>query len=450
LSGAGEMAPKITIIGAGSLVFTPHILADIAMSEDLKGVEVCLMDVDKERLDLMAKLSDRIVAERKADMTVGQSTNRAEALRKADYVVISISVGTDIEKLDVEIPAKYGFFTPVGDTTGPQGFPRALRHIPVIVDIAKDVQRICPDAFALNVTNPMTALCTAVRRTSGVNFVGLCVGIYGTKGFLAKLLNEKPEDLTLLAGGINHFTWAKEILVKGRDGYDRVQKAWDDIRRSQSKDEIIRKIRGHYVSFLLYEKLGLFPSPGDAHVAEFLPYFLREEAEKGASYGLTLYPKGTTYDPKWREEAWSRLVKWATGKGSIDELFKETFTEEALVIKVLESLVSGRNDFYEAVNVPNAGAIPGLSDDAVVEVPAIVGDVGVRPVHIGPLPEAIEAILRHQLSHVSLTVEAALTGDRKTALQALMMHPSVSSMEVAEKMLDELLERESKYLPQFR
>jgi len=449
LSEMGEMTHKITIVGAGSLVFTPHILADIAMSKDLKGVHVCLMDVDEKRLDPMAKLSDRIVAERKADMTVSQSTDRAEALRKADYVVISISVGTDIEKMDIEIPAKYGFHAPVGDTTGPQGFARALRHIPVMVDIAKDIQRICPDAFVLNVTNPMTALCTAVRRTSSVNIVGLCVGIYGTKSFLARLLNEKAEDMNLLAGGINHFTWIKEVLVRGRDAYDRLRKAWEDIERSKSRDEIIRKMRGHYVSFLLFEQLGLFPSPGDAHVAEFLPYFLREEVGKGASYGLTLYPEGTIYDPKWREEAWACLTKWATGKAPIDELFKETFTEETLVIRVLESLVSRRNDFYEAVNVPNAGAITNLPDDAVVEVPAVVGNVGVRPVHIGLLPKAIEAILRQQLAHIDLTVEAALTGDRKAALQALLMHPSVSSLEVAKKMLDELIEHESNYLRQF-
>ncbi len=450
MSEVGKVAPKITIIGAGSLVFTPHILADIAMSKDLKGVDICLMDIDEERLNLMAKLSNRIISERKADMTVSQSTDRTEALEKADYVVVSISVGTDIEKRDIDIPAKYGYFAPVGDTTGPQGFPRALRHIPVMIDIAKDIQRICPEAFVLNVTNPMTALCTAVRRNSSVNFVGLCVGIYGTKGFLARILNEKPEDINLLAGGINHFTWIKEILIRGRSGYDQLRKNLDDIIKSQDKDEIIRKCRGHYISFLLFDKFGLFPSPGDSHVAEFLPYFLTAEAERGASYGLSLYPKGTIYDPKWREQAWSNLVKWATGKSHIDELFRETFTEETLVIRVLESLISKRNDFYEAVNVPNAGAIPGLPDDTVVEVPAVVGNVGVKPVHIGPLPEAIEAILRQQLSHIDLTVEAALTGDRKIALQALLIHPSVRTLEDAEKMLEDFIKHEAKYLPKFK
>ncbi|MFB0503792.1 MAG: hypothetical protein ACETWE_08165 [Candidatus Bathyarchaeia archaeon] len=200
------MGPKITIIGAGSLVFTPHILADIAMSDDLRGSNVYPMDIDEERLNLMAKLSDRIIEERKADMAVDYSTERAEALRKADYVIISISVGTDIERLDVEIPMKYGLFTPVGDTTGPQGFARALRHIPVMVDIAKDIERVCPNAYVLNVTNPMTALCTAIHRTSSVDLVGLCVGIYGVKYFLARLLTEKPEDISVVAGGINHFT----------------------------------------------------------------------------------------------------------------------------------------------------------------------------------------------------------------------------------------------------
>jgi len=444
------MGPKIAIIGAGSLVFTPHILADIAMSDDLRGSDVYLMDVDEERLNLMAKLSDRIIEERKADMAVYYSTERAEALRKADYVIISISVGTDIERLDVEIPMKYGLFTPVGDTTGPQGFARALRHIPVMVDIAKEIERVCPNAYVLNVTNPMTALCTAIHRTSSVNLVGLCVGIYGVKNFLAKLLTEKPEDISVVAGGINHFTWVKEMFIRGKSAYERLQEVWNNIKRSHSKEEMMEKLAGYYVSFLLYDKFGLFPSPADAHVAEFLPYFLREEAGRGALYGLTLYPEGTIYDPMWREQAWSRLVKWAAGEASTDELFKGEFTEETLVIRTLESFVSGRNDFYEAANVPNLGAISNLPEEAIVEVPVVAGAVGVRPVHIGPLPEAIVGMLRQQLAYVNLTVDAALTGDRKIALQALLTHPLGPTLEVAERMLGDLIKHESKYLPQFK
>lgn len=444
------MGPKITIIGAGSLVFTPHILADIAMSDDLAGSNVYLMDVDEERLSLMAKLSDRITQERKADMAVDYSTERAEALRKADYVIISISVGTDIERLDVEIPLKHGIFTPVGDTTGPQGFARALRHIPVMVDIAKDIERVCPNAYVLNVTNPMTALCTAIHRISSVYLVGLCVGIYGVKNLLARLLSEKPEDVSLVAGGINHFTWVKEMFIRGKSAYDRLQEVWNNIKRSYSKEEMMEKLAGYYVSFLLYDKFGLFPSPADAHVAEFLPYFLREETDRGALYGLRLYPEGTIYDLKWREQAWSRLVKWAAGEASMDELFKGEFTEETLVIRTLESFVSERNDFYEAANVPNLGAISNLPEEAIVEVPVVAGAVGVRPVHIGPLPEAIVGMLRQQLAYVNLTVDAALTGDRKIALQALLTHPLVPSIEVAEKMLGDLIKHESKYFPEFK
>lgn len=444
------MSPKIAVVGAGSLVFTPRILADIAASENLGGSSIYLMDIDDERLSLMAELAERIIDERKVDMKVDYSTDRAEALKKADYVVISISVGTEVEELDVKIPKKYGMYAPVGDTTGAQGFARALRHIPVMVDIAKDIERICPDAYVLNVTNPMTALCTAMHRTTDINLVGLCVGIYGTKNFVAQALDEKPEDVNLLAGGLNHFTWIKEILVRRRDAYDRLQKFWEDIKESRNKEEMIKMLRGHYVSFLLYDKFGLFPSPGDAHVAEFMPYFLTEKAEKGASYGLSLYPKGTIYDPEWREHAWSNLVNWATGKTSMDELFKGTFTEETLVIRTLESLVSNRNDFYEAGNVPNAGAITNLPDDAVVEVPVLVGNVGVRPVHIGPLPDAIETVLRQQITHVNLTVNAALEGDQKLASRALLTHPSLTTLEVAEKILDDFIKYEGKYLPQFR
>ncbi|MBO3842667.1 MAG: hypothetical protein FGF48_09690 [Candidatus Brockarchaeota archaeon] len=444
------MTVKITVIGAGSLVFTPNILADIAKSSVLAGSEVCLMDIDEERLGLMAKLADRIVREKKTDIAVDTTTDRVEALRNADYVIISISVGTDVERLDVEIPVKHGLYTPVGDTTGPQGFARALRHIPVMVDIAKDVEKICPSAYVLNVTNPMTALCTAMLKASRINLIGLCGGIYSAKSFIARFLNVDPEAVSLIAGGINHFTWIKEIFVRGEKAYPRFREAWENAKKKYGKTEMLEKFRGHYVSLLLYDKLGLLPSPSDSHIAEFLPFFIREERAYGASYGLTLYPEGTIYDPKWREEAWSQLVKWAVGGAPLDELFARTFTEETLVIRVLESLASNRDDFYEAVNIPNMGSIPGIPGDAVVEVPGVVGNIGVKPVQVGPLPEAITMFLRQQLTHVGLTVDAALTGDRGLALQALLTHPSTPTLEAAENILDDLIRYEAKYLPQFK
>ncbi|MEM3647013.1 MAG: hypothetical protein QW334_02575 [Thermofilum sp.] len=444
------MAGKITVIGAGSLVFTPNILADIAKSSVLAGSEVCLMDIDEERLGLMARLADRIISERKPDITVDTTTDRAEALRNADYVIISISVGTDVERLDVEIPVKHGLYAPVGDTTGPQGFARALRHIPVMVDIAKDVEKICPGAYVLNVTNPVTALCTAMLKASRINVVGLCVGIYSAKSFIARLLNVDPEAVSVIAGGINHFTWIKEMFVRGENAYPRFREAWENAKKKYSKPEMLEKFRGHYVSLLLYDKFGLLPSPSDSHVAEFLPFFIREDRACGASYGLTLYPEGTIYDSKWREEAWSQLVKLAVGGAPLDELFARTFTEETLVIRVLESLSSRRNDFYEAVNVPNMGSIPDVPGSAVVEVPGVVGSIGVKPVQVGPLPEAITMFLRQQLTHVGLTVEAALTGDRGLALQALLTHPSTPTLEAAENILDDLMRYEAKYLPQFK
>lgn len=444
------MAGKIAVIGAGSLVFTPNILADIAKSSVLAGSEVCLMDIDEERLGLMARLADRIISEKKPDISVDTTTDRAEALRNADYVIISISVGTDVERLDVEIPVKHGLYASVGDTTGPQGFARALRHIPVMVDIAKDVEKICPGAYVLNVTNPVTALCTAMLKASRINVVGLCVGIYLAKSFIARLLNVDPEAVSVIAGGINHFTWIKEIFVGGENAYPRLREAWENAKKKYSKTEMLEKFRGHYVSLLLYDKFGLLPSPSDSHVAEFLPFFIRGDRAYGASYGLTLYPEGTIYDSKWRGEALSQLVKWAVGGAPLDELFSRTFTEEKLVIRVLESLSSGRNDFYEAVNVPNMGSIPDVPGNAVVEVPGVVGSIGVKPVQVGPLPEAITMFLRQQLTHVGLTVEAALTGDRGLALQALLTHPSTPTLEAAENILDDLMRYEAKYLPQFK
>ncbi len=443
---------KIVLIGAGSLAFTPNLLSEMVLNEDLRGSTLGLVDIDAEKLGLMTKLAKRMVQERRADMEVQSSVNRREVLKDADFVIVTIAVGgPDAHDLDVSIPLKYGIYQSVADTVGPGGFSRALRHTPPLVEIARDMEELCPKAILLNETNPMTCLCTAVRHATKINIIGLCHGIVSTKAFLANFLGAKPEEAEVVAAGINHLTWILDFRIQGEDAYPLLKECW-----AQSRAEIgaTGKFRGqpfrYPISFKLFEIYGAFPSPGDRHIAEFYPYFLTEEAEGGRKYGLELYPEGTVYEAGWREKAWQRIVNWTEPGSSLDELFKRRAPgERSLVMNIITALVRKENKVFEAVNIPNEGFVTNLPREAIVEVPAVIGPSGTRGIYVGKLPGGVAATLQHRLLQQELTVEAALTGDRNLALQALLADPMVRSIEVAERLLADLLKAHAPYLLQF-
>ena len=444
---------KIVLIGAGSLAFTPNLLSEMVLNEELKGSTLGLVDIDAEKLGVMTKLAKRMFQERRADVEVQSSINRRDVLMDADFVIVTIAVGgSSTQDLDASIPLKHGIYQSVADTVGPGGFSRALRHIPPLVGIARDMEDLCPKAVLFNESNPMTCLCIAVRRATKINIIGLCNGIVSTKTFLANFLGAKPEEAEVVATGINHLTWILDFRVRGEDAYPLLKERW-----AQSRAEIgaTGKFRGqpfrYPISFKLFEIYGAFPSPGDRHIAEFYPYFLTEEAEGGKKYGLQLYPEGTIYEASWREKAWQRIMKWTEPGASLDELFERRAPgERSLVMNIITALARKENKIFEAVNIPNEGFVTNLPRGAVVEVPAVIGPSGTRGIHVSKLPEGVAATIQHRLIQQELTVEAALTGDRNLALQALLADPMVRSIEVAEKLLADLLKAHTPHLPQFQ
>jgi len=433
---------KIVVIGAGSLAFTPYILSQIVPSEDLKGSTVALVDIDEERLDLMTNLANRMISEKKADIKIESTTDRHKVLTGADFIIVTIAVGgPESHDFDGEIPSRYGIYQTVADTVGPGGFSRALRHVPVMVDIAHDIEDLCPDAVVFNETNPMTCLCDAVRRVTNVNIIGLCHGILGTKAFLARYVGEKPAEASTVAAGINHLTWILDYRIRGEDAYPRIRKQWE--KSCDPKD--------HPISFRLFDIYGIFPSPGDVHVAEFYPYFLRKEADGGQKYGLRQYPKGTIYAPEWREQVWQRVTRWSEAGSSLEDLWKSAAPgERSLVTDMIFSLTRKETKIFEAVNIPNRGFIANLPSGSIVEVPAVMGPSGTRGLYVGDLPKGVAATLQHRLMQQELTVDAALTGDRCLALQALMADPMIPSIETAEELLDDILKAQADYVPQFK
>jgi alpha-galactosidase len=439
----GKMAYKITIIGGGSSTFTPQLMQLFMQSQVLQGSTIALMDVDAQRLETMDTLCKLLVQKEGASLTVESTTDRRESLTGADFVISAISVGGfDAWEKDIEIPARYGIYMHVADSIGPGGIMRALRHIPPLVAVCKDLEEVAPNAWVLNYTNPATANCIAMRRSSTVKVVSLCTCsiIPRSAEYLAGWAGVEPEDLVVPApaGGLNHCAAILDLRLK--DGRDALP--------------LIQERITHPVLKWGLETYGLLPYCW-SHWMEFYPAMGRLVDEyQGRLQGLKM-KYGTTVHDMERERAralkWERLVeRLAQGEEeiSMDVLPKD---ESVQVVQLVEALIENRNEIH-VVNLPNGGAIDNLPAEAIVEVSALVGGYGIQPVHVGPLPEAVAATLRQHITVQELTVEAALTGDRRVALQAFLLDPQIASVLTPEDtavLLDELLEAHAEHLPQF-
>lgn len=435
---------KITLIGGGSSTFTPQLLQLFIASPALRGATISLMDIDQHRLGVMTTLSRLLIEKTGADLHVESTTDRRAALAGAAFVITAISVGGfDAWERDIEIPATYGIYMPIADSIGPGGIMRAFRHIPVLADVARDVAQLAPDAWIFNYTNPLTANCIAMRRVApAVNTVGLCTcsSIPRVPLYLAWYANIEPEELVLPApaGGLNHC--AAILALRLRDGRDAFP-----VLRERVVEPITRWV---------LETYRVLPYCW-SHWTEFYPSLSRlEEPYQGRLQGLKMQYGITVHDmahERERARHWEELAsRFAEGSAelSVDVLPKD---ETVQVVQIIEALVSGANEVH-VVNVPNRGAIPNLPAEAIVEVSSLVGAYGIRPLQVGPLPEPVAAVLRQHITAQELTVEAALRGDRKLALQAFLQDPRIAATltpQEAGKLLDEMLRAHAPFLPQF-
>ncbi|MBS7653523.1 hypothetical protein KEJ43_00410 [Candidatus Bathyarchaeota archaeon] len=440
---------KMVVIGAGSVAFTPGLLAEIATSEVFRGAEIGLVDIDEEKLEIVRKVASRVIGETRAELKIETSLDRRDLLKNADFVIITIAVGgvKGIET-DVKIAEKYGIYHTIADTVGPAGFSRSLRHIPPMIEICRDIETLCPNAVVFNEANPLTTLCRAARKMTRANVIGLCTGVRGPRHFIPGVVGCKPEELAFISAGVNHLTWILEARANGRDVYLVFKRRIKELR-----DEALKHSKPFhaFVSVELMETFGLYPVQGDHHVAEFFPYFLRPETGYGAKYGLKLFPGDTIYSEEWRHNVWKMVMDWAEGRRPIKELIEQRkgVTEHSFAYELMEIIIKGESKFFEGVNMPNAGCIEGLPREAIVEIPAVIGPLGFKGLHVGRLPRSIEAILLHRIIQQELTVEAALTGDRQIALQALSLDPMVPTISVAKSLLNDYIEVNKQFLPQF-
>jgi alpha-galactosidase len=430
---------KIAFIGGGSLQWTALLTIDMALTDALAGATLVLHDIDAAALGLMTRAAQRITTQLGRDLRIEATADRAEALRGADFVILCVAIGgLAAMRNDLAIPWRYGVAQSVGDTVGPGGLARGLRHIPLAVQVAREMEQLCPTAWLLNLTNPMTTICRAITRASHIRAIGLCHEVGGVRLNLAKLFDVAPSAIDMSVGGINHLPALLKFTVEGADGA-ALLRAWLSEHgpfawASQRSDDPLKDIFADRLALKLslFEQTGVLFGAGDRHVAEFFPSFLTESTDYGQRYGVLL----TSIEQREELLRQRRARTEQFVAGATAEPLERSSEQLAGVIAALAGGPAARF----VVNVPNQGQIDNLPRDAVVECMAEIGPLGLRPLAVGALPHAAYAAIAPHVARQELIVEAALTGQRAPALAALASDPLLRDPATVAPMLDALLE----------
>ena len=432
--------PKITFIGAGSVVFTRNLCNDILLTPALQNSTIALMDIDERRLAQARDLVQALIDRRGVRAKVEATTDRRAAVRGADYVITTFQQGgLEAYAQDIEIPQRYGVEQCVGDTLGPGGVFRALRTIPVLIELGREMDELAPDALLLNYVNPMAANCWAVDRATGRPHVGLCHSVQGTSELLADWAGVPYDELRFRCAGINHQAFFLELRRGGEDLYPAV-------RAATERPEIYGS---EPVRIDLMRHFGYFVTESSGHASEYSPYF-RKSARMVEE---ELVPRFTSPADEWfdfgRTGGYLRTCLARREEAPDGEVPGARTHEYGSFI--VEAIETGR-PFVLNGNVPNRGSIPNLPDGCCVEVPCVADANGIRPTMAGALPPQLAALNRTNINVQELVVEAALTGSREAVFHAVALDPltaAVCTLEEIRELTAELLEAQRPWLPQF-
>jgi alpha-galactosidase len=350
---------------------------------------------------------------------------------------------------------RHGVFQPVGDSVMPGGISRLLRTTPVLVDIARDVAELAPDAFFFNYSNPMTANVMAMARYAGVeDVVGLCHGMHHVQHHLAAFLGAPFEETSTLYAGINHLTFIYDFRRNGQDAWPLVRAKVDrELAEPPDPDDVGNifadgtKAWNNPFSWELFRRYGAFPAAEDRHVTEFFP----ERWASGKYYGKTLGVDAFSVPEilDWGENRYQSMVAQADGTAPLDEsIFDRSSGEQEQLIAIIRSVLTDSRQMFSC-NVLNRGAVPGLPDDAALEIPGVATARGIRPLSVPDLPLPLTAILSRRLASVYLAMEAAMTGDRDLVVEAMIADGAVTDPDAAAALTDALLSAQRPYLPRF-
>ena len=435
---------KVAFIGAGSLGFTRGLVRDLLTFPTLKDATIALVDIDKERLAFAKRAVETIVERGGYPAKVMATLDRKEALEGADAVCCTILCGgVNIWRHDIEIPKKYGVDTNIGDTRGPSGVVRALRTIPTMVDICRDMEKYCPEAILLNYTNPMAMLCRAMQRTSDIQVTGLCHSVQGTAGMLAEWIGAPMAEIDYVCAGINHQAWYLDFKWNGKDAYPLIRKAV--ARKKIYNSELVRNEMFLHLDYYVTESSG--------HNSEYNWWF-RKRPDLIEKYCI----KGTNWNPgeyAYILKEYQRIAR--TWKKDIKKWFDEGAPFDLArgheyAAYIINAYLGGEPFEFNG-NVPNTGLITNLPEDVCVEVPVVANRRGFNAIHVGALPPQCAALNNVSVAVEEMAVEAALTGDPKLVFQSIAYDPltaAVLSLAEIKKMVLEMLHKNKNYLPQFK
>ncbi len=440
---------KITLIGAGSYVFTRNLCNDILLTPALQDCTITLMDIDPVRLAQARDLVQFLVAQRWLKARVEATLDRREAVSGADYVITTFQQGgMDAYQLDIDIPLKYGVGQCVGDALGPGGVFRALRTIPVLLDLCDDMDDLAPDALLLNYVNPMAANCWAVSAGSGRPFVGLCHSVQGTSEMLAGWAKAPYAEVNFTCAGINHQSFFLEFRRGKEDLYPAIWKAIEDPEIYATEP----------VRIEMMKYFGYFVTESSGHASEYVPYFRKTPAMiENELVPLFKSPNDHWFDYGRTGGYLRHCLQTARNRagefqGVLDgaKSLSTTRSHEygAAIIEAMET----NNPARVNGNVPNTGVITNLPEGCTVEVPCLVDAAGVQPVVVGDLPVQLAALNRTNINVQELIVEAALSGSKDAVYHAVMLDPltaGVCTLPQIHAMVSELLAAQKQWLPQF-
>ncbi len=429
--------PKIAIVGAGSTVFAKNIIGDVLSFPELADCTIALFDIDPERLATSKIVATKLASSVNAPATIEATLDRKEALRGADYVVAMIQVGgyKPGTVIDFEIPKKYGLRQTIADTLGIGGIMRGLRTIPVLIDIVKDMEEVCPNALFLNYVNPMAMNCWAISRVSDISTVGLCHSVQGTAGELANDIGVPEEEINFTCAGINHMAFYQTFERNGEDLYPEIRKVLAEGRQPDA----------NRVRYEILKRTGYFVTESSEHFAEYVPWFIkRDRPDLIEEFNIPLDEYITRCE--------RQIAKWGTMRATYEgpEPIEHKRSHEYASRIILGKETNQPQVIYG--NVPNHGLIDNLPDGCCVEVACLVDGNGLQPTAFGSLPIHLTAMMQTNINVQALTVEAAISGKREHIYHAAMLDPHTAaelSLDQIWHLVDDLIEAHGEYLPAY-
>lgn len=428
---------KICFLGAGSTIFAKRLLSDILSFPELSEVSISLFDIDEERLATSETVARKLSYATHAGASIFSTTNRREALDGANYAIGMFQVagykpGTVV---DFEIPKKYCLRQTIADTLGIGGIMRALRTIPVLLDVCRDMERVCPDVTFLNHINPMAMNCWAISRVSKIKTVGLCHSVQGTAEQLAQMVSVPVEELNYLCAGINHMAFYLRLERNGKDLYPALRQAATE--KGVPPDDRVR--------YEVFRRLGYFVTESSEHFSEYVPWFIkRERPDLIRDFNIPL--------DEYLRRCEDQIARWESMRVELekDQPFEVRRSREYTSL-IIHSQETGQPRVIYG-NVPNRGLIDNLPKDCCIEVPCLVDKTGIQPVRVGALPPHLSAMMQTNINVQSLAVEAALTGKREHIYHAAMLDPHTAAeldLDQIWCLVDDLIAAHGEWLPAF-